>query len=203
MRTWPSSLRSCSRSPCCSYTSIIRDPRLRPPGSAQAVESEGAPSIRLRFLRPLSGHQAKQIETPKRLPLRRSRGARTVSLEAQTQAIERYAAAQGWPIVEMLADDGVSGGKRSRLGLIADRLRATGAQRVICYTASTASPVTSRPRWTRSRPIRSAVWNSISPGGGGLRPNRAPDSSPSASRPCSRSSTASSVRKRSPARWRH
>jgi DNA invertase Pin-like site-specific DNA recombinase len=56
-----------------------------------------------------------------------------VSLEAQRQAIQRYAVEQGWHLLEMLADDGVSGGKRSRLGLIADRLKATGAQRVICY----------------------------------------------------------------------
>lgn len=63
----------------------------------------------------------------------KSAGA-VVSLEVQTAAIEKYAASQGWTLVEVVADDGKSGGKRDRLGRLTERIAATGAKRIVCYT---------------------------------------------------------------------
>lgn len=67
--------------------------------------------------------------------IRRSKesGARTVSLEDQRARIEAYCRAQGWALVEILADDGVSGGRRERLDRLAERVRATGARAVVVY----------------------------------------------------------------------
>jgi DNA invertase Pin-like site-specific DNA recombinase len=67
--------------------------------------------------------------------IRRSREseARTVSLEDQQARIESYAAAHGWQLAEVLADDGVSGGRRERLERLDARVRATGAGIVIVY----------------------------------------------------------------------
>jgi len=59
--------------------------------------------------------------------------ARTVSLEDQRARIESYAADRGWPLAEVLADDGVSGGRRERLERLDARVRATGARVVIVY----------------------------------------------------------------------
>ncbi len=67
--------------------------------------------------------------------VRRSKesGARTVSLEEQTERIRAYCADQGWTVAEMVTDDGVSGGRRERLARLADRVKATGASRVVVY----------------------------------------------------------------------
>ncbi len=49
--------------------------------------------------------------------IRRSKesGARTISLEDQRARIADYCGAQGWTLVEVLADDGVSGAELNRL----------------------------------------------------------------------------------------
>ncbi len=49
--------------------------------------------------------------------VRRSKesGARTVSLEDQQERIAAYCQERGWQLAEILADDGVSGGRRERL----------------------------------------------------------------------------------------
>jgi len=67
--------------------------------------------------------------------IRRSKesGLRTISLEDQRARIEAYAADCGWRLAEVLADDGVSGGRRERLGRLDARVRATGARGVIVY----------------------------------------------------------------------
>ena len=67
--------------------------------------------------------------------VRRSKesGARTVSLEDQRARIEAYCRAQGWTLAEVLADDGVSGGRRERLERLAERVRATGARAIVVY----------------------------------------------------------------------
>jgi len=46
--------------------------------------------------------------------VRRSKesGVRTVSLEDQREQIAAYCAELGWQLVDVLADDGVSGGRR-------------------------------------------------------------------------------------------
>lgn len=59
--------------------------------------------------------------------------ARTVSLEDQRARIEAYATEQGWTLVDVLTDDGISGGKRERLERVAERVTTTGAQRIVVY----------------------------------------------------------------------
>lgn len=56
---------------------------------------------------------------------------RTVSLEDQRARIVDYCAEQGWRLAEVLADDGVSGGRRDRLGRLDARLKATKATAVV------------------------------------------------------------------------
>lgn len=58
--------------------------------------------------------------------IRRSKesGARTVSLEDQQARIEGYCQERGWSLAEVLADDGVSGGRRERLERLAERVIA-------------------------------------------------------------------------------
>src|SRR5262245_35296827 len=67
--------------------------------------------------------------------VRRSKksGARTISLEDQRARIADYCRAQGWGLVETLADDGVSGGRRERLDRLTERVKATGARAVVVY----------------------------------------------------------------------
>lgn len=66
---------------------------------------------------------------------RRSKEAteRTISLEDQQARIAAYAAEHGWQLVEILVDDGVSGGRRERLQRLTERVRATRARVVIVY----------------------------------------------------------------------
>jgi DNA invertase Pin-like site-specific DNA recombinase len=65
--------------------------------------------------------------------VRRSKesGERTVSLEDQRERVAAYCAERGWPLVEVLVDDGVSGGRRQRLERLAERVRATGARAIV------------------------------------------------------------------------
>src|SRR5713101_8145190 len=67
--------------------------------------------------------------------VRRSKesGERTVSLEDQRERVAAYCAERGWPLVEVLVDDGVSGGRRQRLERLAERVRATGARAIVVY----------------------------------------------------------------------
>ena len=59
--------------------------------------------------------------------------ARTVSLEDQRERINAYCVERGWQLVEVLVDDGVSGGRRERLERIAVRVRTAGARAVVVY----------------------------------------------------------------------
>ncbi len=67
--------------------------------------------------------------------VRRSKesGARTVSLEDQRARIESYCQERRWSLVEVLADDGVSGGRRERLERLSERVKATGARAIVVY----------------------------------------------------------------------
>jgi DNA invertase Pin-like site-specific DNA recombinase len=67
--------------------------------------------------------------------VRRSKesGARTVSLEDQQARIESYCQERGWSLAEVLADDGVSGGRRERLERLAERVKDTGARAIVVY----------------------------------------------------------------------
>src|SRR6266851_1294563 len=67
--------------------------------------------------------------------VRRSKesGARTVSLEDQPARIEAYCEERRWRLAEVLADDGVSGGRRERLDRLADRVTATHAHAIVVY----------------------------------------------------------------------
>jgi DNA invertase Pin-like site-specific DNA recombinase len=67
--------------------------------------------------------------------VRRSKesGARTVSLDEQVAQIRRYAAEQGWELVEIASDDGVSGGKRARLTRLETLVRDHRARVVVVY----------------------------------------------------------------------
>jgi len=67
--------------------------------------------------------------------VRRSKesGPRTVSLEDQRVRITEYCQTQGWPLVEIVTDDGVSGGRRERLDRLTERVRVTGARVIVVY----------------------------------------------------------------------
>jgi DNA invertase Pin-like site-specific DNA recombinase len=67
--------------------------------------------------------------------IRRSKesGQRTVSLETQAAAIHQYADANGLLLAEVLSDDGVSGGKRTRLVRIESAVRRHRARVVVVY----------------------------------------------------------------------
>ena len=67
--------------------------------------------------------------------VRRSKesGERTVSLEDQRERVAAYCTEHGWELVEVLVDDGVSGGRRQRLERLAERVRATGARVIVVY----------------------------------------------------------------------
>jgi DNA invertase Pin-like site-specific DNA recombinase len=67
--------------------------------------------------------------------VRRSKesGTRTVSLEDQRARIDAYCTERGWELVDVLADDGVSGGRRERLDRLAERVRVTGARAIVVY----------------------------------------------------------------------
>lgn len=58
---------------------------------------------------------------------------RTVSLEDQRERIATYCRERGWQLVEVLVDDGVSGGRRERFERLDARLRATDARVVVAY----------------------------------------------------------------------
>src|SRR5258708_5425465 len=60
-------------------------------------------------------------------------GARTVSLDDQRARIEVYCQDRGWRLTEVLADDGVSGGRRERLERLAERVKATHARVIVVY----------------------------------------------------------------------
>ncbi len=59
--------------------------------------------------------------------------ARTVSLEDQRARIEAYCQEHSFAVAEILADDGVSGGRRERLERLAERVKATGARIIVVY----------------------------------------------------------------------
>ena len=67
--------------------------------------------------------------------VRRSKesGARSVSLEDQRARIEAYCEERRWRLAEVLADDGVSGGRRERLDRLAERVKATHARAIVVY----------------------------------------------------------------------
>lgn len=58
---------------------------------------------------------------------------RTVSLDDQRARIADYCLERGWQLAEVLADDGISGGRRERLQRLADRVKATGATIIVVY----------------------------------------------------------------------
>jgi DNA invertase Pin-like site-specific DNA recombinase len=60
-------------------------------------------------------------------------GERTVSLEDQRERVAAYCLEHGWQLVEVLVDDGVSGGRRARLERLAERVRVTGALKIVVY----------------------------------------------------------------------
>ena len=67
--------------------------------------------------------------------MRRSKesAARTVSLEDQRTRIEAYCQEREWSLAEIVADDGVSGGRRERPERLAERVKVTGARVIIVY----------------------------------------------------------------------
>ncbi len=67
--------------------------------------------------------------------VRRSKesGARTVSLEDQRARIEDHCRAQGWTLVEVLVDDGISGNRRERLTRLDAMVRQAKARVVVVY----------------------------------------------------------------------
>jgi len=67
--------------------------------------------------------------------VRRSKesGVRSVSLEDQHERIAAYCRERGWQLAEVLADDGVSGGRRERLDRLAERVRVTRARVIVVY----------------------------------------------------------------------
>jgi DNA invertase Pin-like site-specific DNA recombinase len=68
------------------------------------------------------------------LAVARNRGLAAISLEDQGERIGVYCKERGWQLVETLADDGVSGGRRERLErLLTERVRATRARVIVVY----------------------------------------------------------------------
>ena len=59
--------------------------------------------------------------------------ARTVSLADQRERITAYSATLSVPLVDILTDDGISGGKRERFGRIKAALRQHGATVLVAY----------------------------------------------------------------------
>lgn len=60
-------------------------------------------------------------------------GERTVSLEDQAARIRAYVTEHGWALAAIVTDDGVSGGKRSRLHRLEAAVREYGAGTVVTY----------------------------------------------------------------------
>jgi hypothetical protein len=86
--------------------------------------------------RPATPHVGPVLGPPIALGyVRRSKesGARTVSLDDQRGRIEVYCQERGWRLTEVLADDGVSGGRRERLERLAERVTATHARAIVVY----------------------------------------------------------------------
>jgi DNA invertase Pin-like site-specific DNA recombinase len=86
--------------------------------------------------RPLGSTRGRREQAPIALGyIRRSKesGARTISLEDQRARIEAYCQERRWRLAEVVADDGVSGGRRERLERLAARVKATGARTVVVY----------------------------------------------------------------------
>lgn len=67
--------------------------------------------------------------------IRQSRegGARSVSLDDQEARVRGYAATHGWQVVQVIIDEGVSGGKRARFDRIRAAVGAHGAKAVIVH----------------------------------------------------------------------
>lgn len=67
--------------------------------------------------------------------VRRSKesGARTVSLEDQRARIEAYCEERRWRLAEVLADDGLSGGRCERLECLGERVTAMHARAIVVY----------------------------------------------------------------------
>jgi DNA invertase Pin-like site-specific DNA recombinase len=67
--------------------------------------------------------------------VRRSKASdeRTVSLAVQEAAIRAYCAGQGWTLAGVVSDDGVSGGKRTRLARLTAAVRASRAGAVVVH----------------------------------------------------------------------
>src|SRR5712692_9228186 len=67
--------------------------------------------------------------------VRRSKesAARTVSLEDQRARIQTYCQEHEWSLAEVVADDGVSGGRRERLERLAERVKAIRARAIVVY----------------------------------------------------------------------
>jgi len=67
--------------------------------------------------------------------LRRSKKSdgRAVSLKAQEEAVRNYACLQGFTVVSVLCDDGISGGDNDRFKRIYSMLLHDDARAVVCY----------------------------------------------------------------------
>lgn len=88
-------------------------------------------------------------------------GRRVVSVELPTAKIREYADSQGWTVVEIVTDDGVSGGKRERLERLAARVKVTKATRVVVYhldRSPATSPACSTPCTPSPAAASSSTW---------------------------------------------
>jgi DNA invertase Pin-like site-specific DNA recombinase len=103
-------------------------------------------------------------------------GAKTVSLDEQAEQIRRYASQQHWTLAELVTDDGVSGGKRSRLARLEAVVRAHRARIVCVYHLDRYARDVARCS-TVSRRTAGEAWNCMSSGGAELRPRALPASS--------------------------
>jgi len=95
---------------------------MRPEPSGAGPVAASAPPIAIGYVR-----RSKASEEDER------HGRRVVSVELQGEKIREYAEGQGWRLVEIVTDDGVSGGKRERLERLATRVKATRATRIVVY----------------------------------------------------------------------
>src|SRR5262249_55763222 len=104
--------------------------RVAPEAAGDAARSIEAGAAKRAWLMPALGYVRRSKES----------GARTISLEDQRARIADYCRAQGWGLVETLADDGVSGGRRERLDRLAERVKATGGPAVRVYQVDRFAP---------------------------------------------------------------
>jgi DNA invertase Pin-like site-specific DNA recombinase len=97
-----------------------------------------------------------------------TKGGRSVSIEAQRAAAERYAKELGFTVVATLVHDGVSGGRRGRFVELDASVKDHGASKVICANLDRAAMRRACSTGSTRRPR--AAWSCGRSGAACVRP---------------------------------